>query len=331
MKKIAFYVAHFDFRGTGNAIYNYADYNEHILNNKSIIIYKYPSLYPHFDNKSIFENFKKRFDIYFFNSKEDLTNILTNCEINYVYFLCSGEEEHDIAKLCPPNIITLGHFVFDTKAISSFTKCAGISECISSRSYIPYIYHIVNMQETNDNMRKELNIPEDALVIGRIGGYESFDIEFVFDSIDYIIENTKNIYFIFAPSPIKYKRYNDTGNQDARIKYIDLITDSYNKRKFINTCDCMIHARKEGESFGISVLEFIYCNKPVFTTFGKDNQHIINLGNNAIIYRNKEELIQQITRFNKRDCDISLLKEFTPFNVMHKFNKIFLTGDCASV
>ena len=39
MKKIAFYSPHLSERGTEIAMYDFAHYNEKILNNKSIIIY----------------------------------------------------------------------------------------------------------------------------------------------------------------------------------------------------------------------------------------------------------------------------------------------------
>jgi len=316
MKTIAFYVAHFDFRGTGNAIYNYAHYNEELLNNKSIIIYA--SLYPQFDNKNVFDMFKNRFDMYYFKCEEDIKNICSLLLLDYIYFLCSGEESHNISNICKKYVKTLGHFVFETNAIESFTKCATISECISSKSNLPYIYHIVNLPNHSYDLREELNIPKSSIVLGRLGGYETFDIQYVFEAIDYIVENYSNIYFIFAPSLLKYKR------EHPNIKYIDIIVDPCIKRKFINTCDAMIHARKDGESFGISVLEFIYCNKPVFTTFGKDNQHIINLKDNAVIYANKNDLINKITSFKKVKNNINISDEFSPLNVMNKFNKIFL-------
>jgi hypothetical protein len=39
MKKVAFYSPHLGLRGTEITMYDFADYNERILGNKSIIIY----------------------------------------------------------------------------------------------------------------------------------------------------------------------------------------------------------------------------------------------------------------------------------------------------
>jgi glycosyltransferase involved in cell wall biosynthesis len=319
MKVIAFYIAHFDFRGTGNAVYNYAHYNEVILENKSIILYKIPSLFPQFDNKDVYDMFRHRFSVYFFDTKDTLKNICDELNVSYIYFLCSGEDiSPPILEYFPKNIKTIGHQVFKTNSTNAFDVSASISETVSKDTNIPYVYHIVDLPFNTNNMRKDLNIPEDAIVFGRIGGYETFDIQYVIEAILEVLKEENNIYFVFAPRPYYFNI------NHPRVKYLDIIVDLNKKREFINTCDAMIHARKDGETFGISVLEFIYCNKPVFTTLGKDNQHIINLRNNAIIYRNKEELIQQITTFNKSHYDIKLLEEFTPLNVMQKFKKIFL-------
>jgi hypothetical protein len=51
------------------------------------------------------------------------------------------------------------------------------------RTNYPVLPHMVYLPEVQGNMRKELNIPENAIVFGRYGGKESFDIPFVYDSI----------------------------------------------------------------------------------------------------------------------------------------------------
>ena len=37
------------------------------------------------------------------------------------------------------------------------------------------------------------------------------------------------------------------------------------KVSFINTCDCMIHARTDGETFGLAIAEFSTLNKPIIS------------------------------------------------------------------
>jgi glycosyltransferase involved in cell wall biosynthesis len=318
MKVIAFYVAHFDFRGTGNAVYNYAHYNEVILNNKSVILYKTPSLFPQFDNKDVYEMFRNRFSVYFFDTKDTLKNICDGLTISHIYFLCSGEDTiPPILEYFPKTVKTIGHQVFKTNSTNAFDVSASISETVSKDTNLPHVYHIVDLPDNTNNMRRDLNIPEDAIVFGRIGGYETFDIPYVIEAINEVLKEDNNIYFVFAPTPYYFNI------NHPRVKYLDVIVDLNKKREFINTCDAMIHARKDGETFGISILEFSFCNKAVFTTNGKDNQHIINLGDKAIIYSNKDDLVNKIKSF-KGEGDYNVTEKFSPKNIMNDFNNIFL-------
>ena len=96
-----------------------------------------------------------------------------------------------------------------------------------------------------------------------------------------------------------------------------------NKVKFINTCDSMLHARLDGESFGLSIGEFSSKNKPIITSYGNYNTHIDILGDCAIIYNSKESLLL-IFRTFKSDGNWNAYQEYTPEKVMNQFNDIFL-------
>ena len=97
--------------------------------------------------------------------------------------------------------------------------------------------------------------------------------------------------------------------------------------KFINTCDSMIHARMEGETFGLAIGEFSYLNKPVITTISNiDNAHINLLGEKAILYNSKESLINILLTFEKNNYlnrDLNAYKEYTPEKVMKQFFSVF--------
>ena len=106
------------------------------------------------------------------------------------------------------------------------------------------------------------------------------------------------------------------------------IIDLEDKVTFINTCDAMIHARSDGETFGLAVGEFSSCNKPIITCkSAMDNSHIDILGEKGIIYGSKESLIKifkNIKNIINSRSDWNAYTEYSPENVMEKFFKVFI-------
>jgi hypothetical protein len=176
---------------------------------------------------------------------------------------------------------------------------------------------MINLPKTEGNFRKQLGIPVDAIVLGRYGGFNEFNIPFVHK----VISETKNVYFLFANT----KNFNEN---NKNIIYLPKIIDPQRKSLFINTCDAMIHARSEGETFGLSIAEFSTFNKPIITCKSyKDNQHLEILGEKVIIYDSEESLkkiINNIKVIIKSRNDWNAYQNFTPDKVMDIFYKTFI-------
>jgi hypothetical protein len=346
MKIIAFNVNNWSFRGTETAIYDYAYYNECILNNKSIIVYPKFKTHKHLDNTDIFKKFTKQFECIEYNNIPnqeyvDLTNILHNKKCTHLYFIKYGTKDN----IYIPNIIIINHCVYTTNEPHGDIYGA-VSDTVATNNThnikYPVVPHIITQDSTTDDLRKILNIPQDAIVFGRHGGSDTFDIFFVKNVISFILTNYTNIYFIFAVRPDILQDINH-----PRLIFSKPFTDSKIKRMFINTCDAMIHASSLGESFGISILEFCKANKPAITFIGKlpgvpfyNNQHLKNLNvidnNNNLLpaelhkcytYDSPESLLNILMNFKKsqtiKNID-SVCEPFTPINVINKFNIEFI-------
>jgi hypothetical protein len=78
VKYIGFLSNKLTLRGTEIAMYDYADYNETMLNNKSLIISRDYNLIKHvFDvSEEAYTKFKKRFTVEYYNSQKDIDNIV---------------------------------------------------------------------------------------------------------------------------------------------------------------------------------------------------------------------------------------------------------------
>jgi len=320
--KIAFWDNCLNERGTTSTLYNYAYFNKTILGNESIILY----------NKSrgdsveeVIENFKKEFKVFGVQSFKAVDYILykENCDI--LYITKAGENEGQISNIKK----TVVHCVFNCNhphgtiysAISPFIKGYNRS--------IPVVPYMVNLPDHNNNMREELNIPEDAVVYGRYGGADSFDINYVHPIVYNVAKENPNIYFIFMNT-------NNFCDKLPNIIHIPATIDLNKKVSFINTCDAMLWARNIGESFGLAIAEFSSKNKPIVATPNLklnpnvDKAHIYFLGKKGIWY-NEDNLYNILTTFitseNKTEIasmDWNVFKEYTPEKVMRIFKKVFI-------
>jgi hypothetical protein len=114
------------------------------------------------------------------------------------------------------------------------------------------------------------------------------------------------------------------------IIHLNTITDLHEKRKFINTCDAMIWARSDGETFGLSIGEFSTCNKPIIAYKHENissNFHIKTLKNNALWFKTADEFVQILTSFNRekvKENDWNMYTDYTPEKVMDIFNRLIL-------
>jgi glycosyltransferase involved in cell wall biosynthesis len=169
-------------------------------------------------------------------------------------------------------------------------------------------------------MRDELGIPKDDLVFGRNGGWDTFDLPFVKQSIIESLEKRKDLWFIF--------QYTEPFYEHERIIYLDPTADLNEKVRFINTSDVMIHARNIGESFGLSCAEFSLRNKPVITYHNSlERNHIDTLGEKGIYYENKEDVDHILLNLDKNEINAlewNCYQDYSPKNVVQKFKKIYL-------
>ena len=319
--KIAFQSNQLCERGTEIALYDYAYFNKTILNNESVIVSQKGR-----SNPNVLEKFQKHFPVYFYDKIEDCDSLIEKTKSDIFYSIRYGYKDYLVknAKNCI-------HSVFQCNDPHGEVY-AYVSEWLSinvSGGKIPYVPHMINLPSINDNMRNELNIPKNAIVYGRYGGYDTFNIPFVKDAINKIIKERNDIYFVLV---------NTTPEglvKDNNIIFLPAIIGLDEKVKYINTCDAMLHARMQGESFGISLGEFSMKNKPIITWNGKNAKEIYNthqdlahldlLGNKGIYYEDYQTIYDILNDFKPDlSVDWNAYRNFLPTPVMIKFNEVFI-------
>ena len=319
--KIAFFVPHQGLRGTEVATYDYAHFNEIILGNESVIVSvdtQIPSE-NEYHHTTVHDKFLKRFGQNFYHCKnfDEMNELLKKLHVDIFYVLKAGDKDNKISKVCKNAI----HAVFPGNIEVHGDIYACISRWLASQRphlKLPYVPHIVSLTETKENLREKLGIPKHATVFGRHGGSTTFNIEFVHEAVKEVASKRKNIFFVFLNT-----------NPFCNLKNVIFLpgtADIEYKTQFINTCDAMLHARKQGETFGLACGEFSIKNKPIITwALSPEKAHIDILRSEGIYYKTKKDLLKILYSFKKgqrKKCDA--YSQFNPTKVMQKFNEIFI-------
>jgi hypothetical protein len=326
--KVAFHTYQLGERGTEVCLYKYAKYNQEILGNESLIISTSSRPTPSLDL------FEKEFETILYPEiwvndgknlqlRRKLESVVSERGITHFYSMKGGENDG----ILPGNTKSIAHCVFMMHEPHGDVY-AGISKYVSDKfgGTFPYVDYIVENEFPGiDDLRDQLGIPRDAIVIGRHGGTDTFDLNFAKEAIIDSLERS-DLYFIFMNTDRFYNH--------ERIIHLPYSFDIKVKSRFVETCDAMIHARSGGETFGLSIGEFSAKNKPIITCNsldkfrGHDTAHLDFLGPDGIYYKDRQSLKDILMGIDKKyisekNWDV-YSERFSPKNVMKQFNEVFL-------
>jgi len=338
MMKLAFHSNQLQLRGTEIALYDYAHYAEKLLGYHSFIVS--PKNGNH--SEEAIAKFKARFEVFFYESIVELESILESKGATAMYAIKAGHKDG----LLPKGVKNWVHVVFRNCEPHGDVYAYISAWLAQDQGGLPWVPHIVTRpHSTETNMREALHIPQDALVFGWYGGATTFDIAFVKRVLVSNARRSKQHYFIYMGANLfgigkdLYRKSWQNKLLAALVPQRNLdnliflppSSDLEHKQRFINSCDAMIHARAQGESFGLAIGEFSASNKPVIChdAVGKDNEkaHLQILGDKGIYYHNAQQLKNIIMQFlptpNK---DWNAYREYAPEPVMAQFKRVFVEG-----
>lgn len=317
--KVAFYTPHLCLRGTTVAVYDYAKFNQDILGNESIVIYDEKD--SRNDNTTL-AKFTSSFKTIASPSSANIAEvdrILAAERADAVYIIKGGSPNDGLISRTTKSLI---HAVGmtgpenkhgDVWAYASFF----LKNACAKNSDIPVVPHMAHLPEVNEDMREHLGIPKQSLVFGRTGGLDTWNIPFANRVIYDVVNRRNDVFFLFQNTHIPF--------QHERIIHIPTTSDLAKKTKFINTCNAMVHARVEGESFGLACAEFSLRNKPIITWGGSsERSHLEILGEKAHVYHSPIDLFDLIVSFERKFDDYNCYREYSPDNIIRMFEKVFL-------
>ena len=130
---------------------------------------------------------------------------------------------------------------------------------------------------SDENLKDELDIPNDAFVFGRIGRDDN-DIHDPVNLVSFAEVEDENIYFVaLSPSEVLKEKAEQLGI--TNIRYVDKTLDDVRISKFFNTLDVLAHSRKDGECNPGNIWEGFAHGKPVISHYGIPyNGHIQEIG-----------------------------------------------------
>ena len=303
-------------RGSENALWDYANFNETILGNHSVICH--PAELENAENPT-FAKWKARFPLVPYRTKVELSSKLRVRESDVLYQIKPGPYDGFVVpkvKNCIHSMFLSDEFHGDCFAYVS----RWASRVMTGRedSFVP---HYVPKLESKENLRQELNIPAEAKVFGRHGGWDTFNIPFVRKTVVQHARKNPEDHFVFLNTePIR-------GTESlANVHYLGATVNPEEKARFLATCDAMLHARWHGETFGLAVGEFAVLGKPVITfSESREKAHLEMLGNQALLYRNAGELAEILRGFHPHKTLGTVYETYAdPKVVMELFQKKFL-------
>jgi len=173
------------------------------------------------------------------------------------------------------------------------------------------------------SLRRELSIDKSARVFCRHGGAETFSIPEARAAVcSHARAFPRDVFLLLGTSNV------DCEIGLPNIVHLPKTTDLLYKARFLSSCDACVHARADGESFGLAVAECSLAGLPVITfahpPAGAD-AHLRMQGRLAVTYSSGDDLGKILALFNtsahRKNAEAyrKIYAAYSPDAVMHEF------------
>lgn len=329
--KILFHAEQLNYRGTTNSILEYAHYNQEILGNESVIVYsqEQPQGLDVGSVPEVIESVRSKFNTLTYTDNNNLNDLASKFDLFYSQRAGERVDSHTKRENAVITSTKMGvHCVFqwhdphgDVYAYISEWMSHNVAKLYNAPVH-PWVPYVVNLPNPTYDTRTHLGIPKDKFVIGRFGGYLTFDLPFVKKVVERVARERDDIVFLFANT----EPFCNLPN----VLFMGPFLGQEQKSNYINACDAFIHARWLGESFGLAIAESLFFNKPVLACeVGFDRNHVDTLKPFDLIYKenDEEDLYRRILELRYKvgiDYRKLVIEKYNPKNVMGQFKSVFL-------
>ena len=252
-------------------------------------------------------------------------SLITELHLDAVYTI-QADTTYNFSVLANfSDVSFLVHGVFAGSKSGDFSS-AVVSAGVSRSPCMPVVNHMVFLNETYNaapSLRLELGIEKSARVFCRHGGPDTFSIAEAREAVcKHARDFPQDAFLLLGTAVVAC----ETGI--ANILHLPANTDLLYKSRFLNSCDACVHARADGETFGLAIAECSMAGLPVITFAypppGAD-AHLLLQGRLAVKYSSGRELTEILAAFNasvhheKALVYRSIYKPYSPDAVMLEF------------
>jgi len=291
-KLVVHYLHHLGIGGTAKVVQLLCKYFNKVENKfHHVLAYK---AHGELEREPYFEEILGKNNMISYASVPELYEILKEIKPHILHRQTSGQPEMPFA----PPIVEQAKHTISTAIFGHVDESIPLSRVIYISNYMQHCAGLfgptirlipipVEAPLTDEDLREELGIPQDAFVFGRIGR----DDNDIYDPVNlngFSQVEDDNTYFVaLAPSEVLKKRAEQLGI--TNIRYVDKTLDDVRISRFYNTLNVLAHSRKDGECNPGNIWEGFSHGKPVVSHYGIPyNGHIQEIGDCGFVVNRKD-------------------------------------------
>ena len=291
-KLVVHYLHHLGIGGTAKVVQLLCKYFNKVENKfHHVLAYK---AHGELEREPYFEEILGKNNMISYASVPELYEILKEIKPHILHRQTSGQPEMPFA----PPIVEQAKHTISTAIFGHVDESISLSRVVYISNHMQHCAGIfgshirligipIEPPLTDEDLRKELDIPQNAFVFGRLGR----DDNDIYDPVNlngFAQVEDDNTYFVaLAPSEVLKNKAEQLGI--TNIRYVDKTLDDVRISKFYNTLDVLAHSRKDGECCPGNIWEGFAHGIPVISHYGIPyNGHIQEIGDCGFVVNRKD-------------------------------------------